>query len=630
MYYSSYRYGMDSGILIFALIAVGALIVIMTVAKWKLFQKAGEPGWKCLIPIYGDYVWFKLTWRVGAWVAILALSILAVLTATITVVAAILEIMLLILGIISIHKTSLSYGKGGGFTVGLIFLPFIFFLILAFGDSAYVGPEGIPVRGARAYGQEEKQIEAVEESKANHRLIWILTGIFLTAAVLFFVFELLYSLKNYSPIKGLSGSPFVGLKWYERLLQDSRFLPAILNSLIYGIVAVALAAAGGFAGMAMSRQGALRKIGIAAGLVLASVPRMFWESLFLHLDSPSLASMICGALPWVGLSVAAGALLPCRLGESGVRSALVVPVMRFITLFCGQNGVISVFHMAKDAGAMSVDYYLYARTMQNAQYSFGAAGYVFTALLNLVFAAIGVALLAVLLRRTGRKPLKQGADLIGAVPGIVVSILLIIGGILLTFSVKNLLSNTRVSQSLPRTLTEMIPASILGFGLFLLIQLLAGKNGAPGRFSWAFFAFALLALSQTWLSKYLLMRSVGLLNTVVPIALSWLLNPLALAFAAVLALSRPSTIGECVCNAVAAAMMAIVLGIGDLRASIYYIRNMDLSLLLYNSFASSSAAASEAISAENVRTALWGLTILICALPLGAGIALTCVTAGKE
>ena len=41
-----------------------------------------------------------------------------------------------------------SFGKGAGFAIGLVFLPFIFDLILAFGDAEYVGPGGVPAQAA--------------------------------------------------------------------------------------------------------------------------------------------------------------------------------------------------------------------------------------------------------------------------------------------------------------------------------------------------------------------------------------------------------------------------------------------------------------------------------------------------
>ena len=99
--------------------------VIMLIAVWKIFTKAGEAGWKCLIPFYNTYTQVKIVDGNG-WKFLLLL---------IPVVHFVYSIMLTV-------RMAKSFGKGGGFAVGLIFLAPIFFLILAFGSAQYIGPRG--------------------------------------------------------------------------------------------------------------------------------------------------------------------------------------------------------------------------------------------------------------------------------------------------------------------------------------------------------------------------------------------------------------------------------------------------------------------------------------------------------
>ena len=76
-------------------------------------------------------------------------------------------------------------------------------------------------------------------------------------------------------------------------------------------------------------------------------------------------------------------------------------------------------------------------------------------------------------------------------------------------------------------------------------------------------------------------------------------------------------------------MMALVLGIGEIRGSnVYLYGHMDFSLFLYRSYISTNTT--EAVSTDSVRTAAWGMTMLVYALPLGAGIAMACMSPGKE
>ena len=99
-----------------------AIAVLGIVAMWKIFEKAGEPGWAAIIPFYNLYVLFKITWGNGWKFLFLLIPIANVVFLIITMV-----------------KLAKAFGKSGGFAVGLIFLSIIFYCILAFGDAQYVG-----------------------------------------------------------------------------------------------------------------------------------------------------------------------------------------------------------------------------------------------------------------------------------------------------------------------------------------------------------------------------------------------------------------------------------------------------------------------------------------------------------
>ena len=106
-----------------------ALIVLGVVGFWKVFTKAGEEGWKSIIPIYNVYTLLKIVGRPGWWLILFFIPFVNV-----------------IIWIIVALDLAKSFGKGTGFGVGLIFLGFIFMLILGFGDAKYVGPGGVPAQ----------------------------------------------------------------------------------------------------------------------------------------------------------------------------------------------------------------------------------------------------------------------------------------------------------------------------------------------------------------------------------------------------------------------------------------------------------------------------------------------------
>ena len=131
------------------IIMVVALVwaVLMVVANWMIFSKADEGGWKALIPIYTQYIMYKISWSpvMFAVVMILSLvsgflsssdnSILAIVSMVASLASAVIN------GIILNIKLARSFGRGVGFILGLIFLNPIFMLILAFGSSQYQGPD---------------------------------------------------------------------------------------------------------------------------------------------------------------------------------------------------------------------------------------------------------------------------------------------------------------------------------------------------------------------------------------------------------------------------------------------------------------------------------------------------------
>ncbi|HET6712502.1 MAG TPA: DUF5684 domain-containing protein [Actinomycetota bacterium] len=108
-----------------------AFIVVYLVAAWIVYTKAGEEGWKALIPIYNVWVLLKIVGRPGWWLILFLIPL----------------VNFVIWIIVSIDLAK-SFGKGTGFALGLIFFAPIFYMILAFGDATYRGPAAAPGGGS--------------------------------------------------------------------------------------------------------------------------------------------------------------------------------------------------------------------------------------------------------------------------------------------------------------------------------------------------------------------------------------------------------------------------------------------------------------------------------------------------
>ena len=97
-----------------------AIIILMIVGMWKVFTKAGQPGWASIIPIYNVYILLLIVDKPWWWLILMLIPIVNI-------------VMWIIVSLALAQK----FGQGTGFAIGLILLPFIFIPILGFSDMKY-------------------------------------------------------------------------------------------------------------------------------------------------------------------------------------------------------------------------------------------------------------------------------------------------------------------------------------------------------------------------------------------------------------------------------------------------------------------------------------------------------------
>ncbi len=122
--YDSTTSAAASGFVLIFLLFVLAILVFAIVAMWKVFVKAGKPGWAAIVPIYNSYVLLEVVGRPAWWLVLMLVPYV--------------NIVVYLLVAIDLAK---SFGKSTGFGVGAlwIFAP-IGYAILGFGDAQYQGP----------------------------------------------------------------------------------------------------------------------------------------------------------------------------------------------------------------------------------------------------------------------------------------------------------------------------------------------------------------------------------------------------------------------------------------------------------------------------------------------------------
>lgn len=144
-------------------------MIIMLVAQAKVNQKADKPGWAAIVPYYSQYVRAEIGGNVAAFWPFFIASLVSgacslaensenqgvlIIAALISLVATIIA---LVYRVKMDHSLALAFGKDGGFTVGLVLLPFVFYSILAWGPSIYkhADKEATSPYNGREYGHAE-------------------------------------------------------------------------------------------------------------------------------------------------------------------------------------------------------------------------------------------------------------------------------------------------------------------------------------------------------------------------------------------------------------------------------------------------------------------------------------------
>lgn len=154
-YYDYYDYGYATdtaaatglgailGAFLGIILVIGLVVAIIQLAgMWKVFTKAGEKGWKCIIPIYNLVILFRIS-GLSPWI------IFGYLASIIPFVG---WIVCLGITIYQCNSLAKAFGKDVGYTIGLLFLPTIFYMILGFGKAEYVGKGNVSTASSTYQG----------------------------------------------------------------------------------------------------------------------------------------------------------------------------------------------------------------------------------------------------------------------------------------------------------------------------------------------------------------------------------------------------------------------------------------------------------------------------------------------
>lgn len=133
-----------------------ALILLSMVAGWKVFTKAGEEGWKSLIPVYNTFTLYKISWNTHNFWLYFGFSVVSSVIEAIggedpgflmTILSVLVSILLIYYEIKVCIYLSKSFGMDTLFGILTFFLRFVGYLVIGFGNAYYTGPAGANDQG---------------------------------------------------------------------------------------------------------------------------------------------------------------------------------------------------------------------------------------------------------------------------------------------------------------------------------------------------------------------------------------------------------------------------------------------------------------------------------------------------
>lgn len=116
-------------IYVFVSLALLIIYVVGVIARWKIFTKAGRPGWSALIPFYSTYVLCEVVGRPGWWFLLLLIPLVNIVIS-----------LLIAMDLAKAFNQSQTFGIVALWLLQFVGLSWIGYLILAFGDSRYMPP----------------------------------------------------------------------------------------------------------------------------------------------------------------------------------------------------------------------------------------------------------------------------------------------------------------------------------------------------------------------------------------------------------------------------------------------------------------------------------------------------------
>ena len=478
-------------------------------------------------------------------------------------------------------------------------------------------------------------------------LAWIAIGVIVAAALVIVGLRLVMSVNEVR--FGRGEWRYIGTQAYDRFSADPAFSRAVASSLTVAFTRLIVCIALGMAGVALGRIGRIGKAAVIGfGIALAFTPTFVWDLLLagINLDmagnfAAGLSKrLLIGVTPWSGMALALGGAASAVWPKSFARAGFAPALLALVTFLTSGLEQALVSGSAMTASSSTIDELAYRYAFQNMQMAYASAAEVLRGAIALLPLAAGAVLLAVFMRRSPLKgakpPVREGHVKAGLLCG------LIAGGTALVLGLALLAMGSGAGELLRGAAgTPAAASAVLFFGelhmgaaLYFGLLLCIGKLKEKSTFPFIVLALFLAPLAGTAAARYQIARSMGFLNTMVPVMMGTLFNPLSVTLLLCAALLRPRRVVTCLLLAIGLACLSAAFAVGNVTASNIYIndnRLVPLGAWLYRAAASGrllSAASAEA--GGYVYASFAGLLLTAVALPVGVGAGVLCSGALRE
>ncbi len=362
-------------------------------------------------------------------------------------------------------------------------------------------------------------------NNAKNVLFRVLISIIALLLLIPFLYSFVLSFKDYTSVRGMAGSPFVGFANFSQFVNSQHFGSVAGNTFIICLFSLIVGAVYTFAGgFSVSSAGNKVLKGSVAALfcIPAVIPVNLWIGFIPTgiLTTPSmLLQLIAGAIDGLrlaGLVLIAAVFVKGDGIKCGLRLMAVYSAVRLISFFTADNGLmLGLYNPLTYEVLDTMSTYTYRTGMMNGSISASAASYIVKTAMQIIPMVIAVIILKSVLKNDGIGEDGESKSVNPVIILTVIPLVLAVISLIKSSSIFPAGAGELVIKGYVNSLIMSIPSAIFVSAAAVCMAVIAQQAGVFG-----FAALALLVMTAGNINgEYLIIRTLGLQNTIFAVIL---------------------------------------------------------------------------------------------------------------